>query len=364
MRLASTPIASSSQENQARVIYNIQVLRALAAVLVVIYHAEIVLRPVFGELMILRAGQSGVDLFFVISGFVMVHVTAGKLTLPGDFMLNRIVRVAPLYWLLTFGVYLLGWIAPRLVSSTSHDPMELLKSLAFIPFVKGNGSVTPIVFVGWTLNYEMFFYCIFAFALTLGRERPRLAVIMTSVLFLAIMTVAHSLRVSVALAFYGSPIVLEFAMGMFVGLLYERSLMVPEKLAVVTIGIGTVGLLSSILWTDFATLRWLVTGVPAASVVAGFLSLERAGYRFKNRILQLLGGSSYSLYLIHMFLIIAIIKISGHFSLKEAVASFFALAIVGSILAGLVVHLYVERPLTAALRHWVSQARTHSLLAS
>src|SRR3954451_25277970 len=93
-----------------------------------------------------------VNLFFVISGFIMVYTTFSRPTRPAEFLCNRIARIVPLYWLMTLGTYSIAFVAPTLLQATSTNPLELLKSLFFVPFVKSNGLVQPVLFLGWTLN--------------------------------------------------------------------------------------------------------------------------------------------------------------------------------------------------------------------
>jgi peptidoglycan/LPS O-acetylase OafA/YrhL len=109
-------------------------------------------------------GNHGVDVFFVLSGFVITytaHPEKGSLY----FMKRRAARIIPLYWLLTFGVGLLSIIRPDFLLTTTFNINNLLLSLAFIPYIKESGLTQPILFLGWTLNYEMFFmpclHCLF-----------------------------------------------------------------------------------------------------------------------------------------------------------------------------------------------------------
>src|SRR6185437_14170487 len=132
---------------------NIQALRAIAALLVVFVHLAV---PV-AALGVAPFGAGGVDLFFVISGFIMVYTTVGRPISGAEFLGRRIVRIVPLYWLLTLAVFGIALIAPTLLQFTTASWGQLLKSLFFIPFAKANGDVQPVLFLGWTLNYEMFF---------------------------------------------------------------------------------------------------------------------------------------------------------------------------------------------------------------
>src|ERR1700748_1111292 len=141
---------------------NLQVLRAVAAYLVVLVHlSELLPQNSFAELLRSR-GYGGVDIFFAISGFIMVYTTSAKRTSAGTFLLNRLKRIAPLYYLVTLIVFALALVLRSLFESASTDLVPLLKSLAFLPFEKTPGHIYPVYYLGWTLNYEIFFYAIFA----------------------------------------------------------------------------------------------------------------------------------------------------------------------------------------------------------
>ncbi|CAN7414150.1 acyltransferase family protein [Phenylobacterium sp. LjRoot219] len=112
---------------------NLQMLRALAAYLVVLVHAEpLAVRAGLPERS-LHFGASGVDLFFVISGMIMVITTADRRHTPLSFLRDRLTRIAPLYWAITLAVFAMAWVAPALLQSTTADPVHLLKSMAFVP---------------------------------------------------------------------------------------------------------------------------------------------------------------------------------------------------------------------------------------
>nr|WP_232247679.1 acyltransferase family protein [Pseudomonas putida] len=114
-------------------------------------------------------GDFGVDIFFVISGFVMWVTTEGKNKGIREFWVSRILRVAPLYWVFTCVLVAAALLMPSLFfNSRAVDPVFLLKSLFFIPALNPDvGDVTPVYTIGWTLTYEMFFYAIFGLSLAL-----------------------------------------------------------------------------------------------------------------------------------------------------------------------------------------------------
>ena len=146
-------------------VFNVQVMRAIAATLVVWVHTqELIVTDVLPHW--LRSfGYGGVDLFFVISGFIMVRTTQNKNIRPIQFYRKRILRVAPLYAFFTILVVILSTTMPDVLNSTQIEVSQIAKSLVFIPFEKTPDSLYPIYYLGWTLNYEMFFYSIFAAAL-------------------------------------------------------------------------------------------------------------------------------------------------------------------------------------------------------
>jgi len=164
---------------------SIQVLRAVAAIGVVFTHAITRLSTSFpgasehalftglgGQLTV---GDAGVDLFFVISGFIMLHVHRNDFGRPGAplrFMLRRILRIVPIYWLLTTLALVFLIFAPQLFT-THYRGIYLpwiVGSYLFLPIAPPDWNATPVVGVGWTLNYEMFFYAVFAGALLLPRR--------------------------------------------------------------------------------------------------------------------------------------------------------------------------------------------------
>ena len=129
---------------------SIQALRGLAALFVVFQHVRF-----------LNFGAFGVDIFFCISGF-MIMFTTEKST--KYFFRKRLVRILPLYYLMTLGTYLSLLLFPSMFQQTRHDFSYLVKSLLFIPFDIGSGAIQPLVRIGWTINCEMLFYLLFFIA--------------------------------------------------------------------------------------------------------------------------------------------------------------------------------------------------------
>ncbi|WP_420961598.1 acyltransferase family protein [Brucella sp. IR073] len=311
-----------------RQLQSIQVLRAIAALAVVFFH----LSPASWTL-----GAAGVDLFFVISGFIMG--TVGLSDSPGSFMRKRIIRIVPLYWAVTLAMCAAS-LVPGLFANFTFDLPRLVTSLFFIPFEDLQGKIWPLVVVGWTLNYEMFFYVLFALGLWL-----RLPILVPVLAIAALAAAGLLLRPDATIPrFYTDQLLLEFA----IGLLLSRAMVFKNALLGAALAIaGVVSLLSWGLASDTPEWRVIYWGLPAAAIVAGFLAVERAG-AFPARALrplEKLGDASYSLYLTHGIVLSIVRKFVGHEG-----ASGVLIALAASIAVAMLSYYLFERPVGQILR--------------
>jgi len=334
---------------------NLQALRAVAALMVVWAH----LLAIFNKLGIPALGGNGVDLFFVISGFVMVHTTRVHPPTSMEFIKNRIARIVPIYWLMTAFVYLVAVFAHSWIQATSADPLQLVKSLLFIPFEKSNGLVQPVLFLGWTLNYEMFFYALFSLGLVWRNYSRGLASI-----FIALGALVLSGQVfhpsGVIAAFYTNSRIIEFALGMIVAILVSRA---PEQPLISQALLATFSICSLILvfaapkiWPDLSLL--LSAGVPSAVLVAAVVLLERWGWGTRSRTLLAIGDASYALYLCHPYVVIPIAKFGLSLHPGLALSIFLICATVAiSACTALLLHWRIERPLSKWARRLLSAKR-------
>ncbi len=176
---------------------SIQALRGITALFIVLEHIRF-----------LNCGAFGVDIFFCISGFMIMFSTHKG---PAYFLRKRLIRILPLYYLMTAGTFLLLILFPGMFEQTKADPVFLVKSLLFIPFDIGNGALQPLMRIGWTVNCEIFFYLVFFAAMHISHRFRGLI----CGLFLAGITAAAALLPSppAFLAFYGNPVMLEFLFG-------------------------------------------------------------------------------------------------------------------------------------------------------
>src|SRR4051794_32459744 len=203
---------------------HIQVLRFVAAAAVVAFHVLGVAPdgykvPENAVSYVLSYGGRGVDLFFVISGFIIFYATQlnennGAGVTPAEFLRRRVARIVPLYFLVIAAVTTLAITLPATFGAPDWStPRHILKSLAFIAFTDGD---MPVVYVGWSLEYEMYFYLAAALLMALTRDVWGNLVVMFSALAL----VGRIPGVEGALghyAFFVDPMILEFVLGVVVG---------------------------------------------------------------------------------------------------------------------------------------------------
>lgn len=271
--------------------------------------------------------QFGVAIFFVISGYVMLSSTRDRTPAPCAFLMRRIKRIVPLYWTVT---------ACSLMASGGSDPLRVLCSLFFIPLIDtatGQG-MAPILDVGWTLNYEMGFYALFALSLYLPR---RLAVPAVIGLLVGLSSLPPPDDANGLGQFLFQPFLLDFAAGMMIAHLRLRA---PRWML-------PLGFLLLALLHQGVAIRLLAVTVPAALIVAAGLSWD--GALRKWRTPMMLGDASYAIYLTHLFVLFAL---RDWLSPAQSPVLMLGLALVASGLAGLLVHILLER----RLFKWVAKA--------
>ena len=339
---------------------SVQILRAIAALAVVAFHFAQSLAIDFHLIPLdsFTMGSDGVDIFFVISGFIMAYTTArDDQRSPGEFAWKRLVRIVPLYWVLTLAVFTIGIVAPTLLNSGGATWEELGKSLAFIPYERADGRVAPVLFLGWTLNYEMFFYAVFTIALLVA-PRWRLQIVVGVMAVMTAIGYAYPGDLGVLGRFYTNGIILEFVWGCLLFVAWNRW---PERLRALSwIWIpGTALLLLQNFW-NAPLPREIEKGLPALMIVAGALALTvRDGA--VSRVFRAIGDASYSLYLGHPYAIGLCVKLSvallGATVIGALVAGTLTLAV--SIAAALLSFHLLEKPSNTVLRGlWRGRGRS------
>lgn len=318
----------------------VQYLRGVAALSVVVFHA--LLDAGYKESSVTVGLSGGVDVFFVISGFIMWMTTAQRDVTPWDFYRRRIERIVPLYWLMTTVALGAALAAPSLGGQTAF--WHVVSSYAFLPSVSpDSGKLEPLVAPGWTLNYEMFFYLVFGVAL-LMRDRARLVVV-TAVLAAFVAAGAAFSPTAPAFRFYTDSIVLEFAFGLLLGVAAQKSRLVPLP-GIVALGIVGVTGLAVAGQADFT--RAIAFGIPAALIVTAVVSYEPLRSTETLTPARLLGDASYSIYIVHGMVLSAVGAVASKLTLPPAAE--VVCGTLAALLAGIVVFQHIERPMLAAMR--------------
>ena len=343
-------------------------LRGIAALAVVVVHSlraitvnkgDLVLGPpILADIPALnRIGAYGVDIFFVLSGFLMVFISGSYLSgkkSVGNFLLLRAIRIWPMYALCTLWV-----IAALLWSWHQSGKIDFdlrpsrLASFAFIPTMNEVGLVQPILSVGWTLNYEAGFYLSFALAMLLpyGSLLARLAVIL-----LGWQLAALALPGTVASLYLGNTIVAEFLFGAVIARLYQTGRLsgIPPALSLLA---GIAVLVASSIGDPSDAWRFGTAGIGASLLFIGFLRLD-TGIQWP-RAMVALGDASYSIYLTHLIVIYGHgkgMRIVHHLQPQTDLAVLFLTAY--SVALGYLAYRFIEAPLLAACRR---QLRGHAL---
>ncbi|CAG9177220.1 hypothetical protein LMG23992_03445 [Cupriavidus laharis] len=263
-------------------------------------------------------------------------------------MAARIARIVPMYWVLTSLMLVIVWIAPSL-KTTEFTVMQAVTSYFFVPYeVKQSGSYYPVLYVGWTLTYEMFFYAVFAVSLCFAEQRS--GVVLTA--FFVVLSVLSLTRPSAYIfRFLTDPLLLEFVLGCVFGWAYRSGFRVSRWTAAVIIVAGGLGFCVGTPTSDMAH-RVVFAGIPAALLVVGGIVMEAAGGWTGSDLLQQVGDASYSLYLLQAFTIPAFARVLTRADrLRLLPGDLICLSlVVASVLVSVLVYRAVERPIDIKLR--------------
>jgi exopolysaccharide production protein ExoZ len=309
---------------------SIQYLRAIAALLVVLHHTRNPHTWLFNPLSEFQGFTVGVDIFFVISGFIMASIGAKER--PLVFAQKRLIRVAPIYWLACATVFLLSIQSE---GSSATLTQHFLKSIFFVPHLNPNGEPFPILIPGWTLNYEMFFYGLFFLGLL---ARAPIQLTLVAILCLVLLGQVHSSS-NLLYTTYTNTLLSEFAAGLLIG--KYRSRIAATKWVGLLVPIGFAFL--------FLTTHWTLATAGASAVVGGLVSIEKSIPNMRG--MALLGDASYAIYITHHFTLSKILKIWRGIPLQEDV-QFWGLVVTSLLICsavGLVVHKLIEKPMTQYL---------------
>lgn len=357
-------------------LHSIQALRGIAAFLVMLFHCAEIQREGLGpdrqaEIELLSGfwnqGYAGVDLFFVISGFVMVYVTQNYGAKDmGRFLYKRAARIYPIWWIFASIMALYVYASygqfgsPQLVSP-NEDGLYLLKSLLLIPQEQ-----VPVLSVGWTLIHEVYFYLIFALTLFLPkRVLPIFLLVWAGLTLVGFANGLAQPMVEGASSLFASLLTLEFIAGALLAWLMLRK---DIPFGRIILGLGAVGFAAALVfYTDRSndlTLwgRVVVYTLPCLALLAGLVSLEKAKSITINHWLSRLGDWSYALYLSHILVILTMKRVFLYLGsyLPESLqyqaegwmdnVLFWSVTITACLLVSALSYRFLEQPLLRGTR--------------
>lgn len=339
---------------------SIQYLRGIAALLVVFAHFQVQLARYGSDqfLVNLNFGAIGVDLFFIISGFIIYYITSSKSISALPFLIDRAIRVVPLYWLYTSVMVVFAILFPTLLKSTIFEPSHTLFSFLFLPDFHPilAPKIYPILVQGWTLNYEMFFYLLFSISLMLPTNLSVKA-LLAALSLLPLLGVFADFENAILL-FYTDLHLLEFLAGIVIGILHTRNKMPSANIC---LGLIPFGLLIFVLGESeivdmTRTVKW---GIPSLLFVLYAVAYERSKTVIFLPILKKLGDSSYSLYLSHTFVLSAIGFVWSKLSFNMSIyvdCIMLIVSVIACIIVGLLSYYIAEVPMTRYLKNKLSKS--------
>jgi exopolysaccharide production protein ExoZ len=331
---------------------SIQYLRAIAALSVLMTHTLQWPLPEM-NMYLLKTGRLGVEVFFVISGFIITTIAGDGRFDPRVFLNRRARRIIPTYWAATLLITALAIALPSQFRTTVPTIEGLLKSLLFIPSQEPKA---PLLLLGWTLNFEVFFYLLFA-SLFFLRSGPRTVVLLGFfTLLVGIGQLATGLTYVEAI--YTSPSLIGFCLGTILGQAYRLGWVtrLSEYLRWPVLAAPLCLLLAFYVidWDSadsIALWKHLLMSFCALSIALFALHCETKNQVADLRLLKYLGDASYSIYLFHLFAVAGIWAIAKRmFDVQHPLI--YSMGTTTAILAGLVFgllcHHFIERPFMAA----------------
>lgn len=287
----------------------LQSMRAIAAVMVCIGHImhEMVGVSGYAWVGLLNDIPTGifVDIFFLISGFIMMHTTMdnfGSASSSKNFAIRRLTRVLPTYWIFTSLIVAVALIDQNLLDRAKFDFWHVLQSYFFIPHFDPNRpeSIHPILALGWTLNYEMFFYVVFAIGLLFSKP---VGLIWTSLCFMALFVAASVGFITGAYGkFFSNSIIFEFLLGIALYFIVNKAK--NNRFIIPLVSLGALILWAFGFMLDLWSYRLIGMGLPAIVMFFAIMRLHGKG-AFPKKIFNPIGDASYAIYLAHPFVLTA-----------------------------------------------------------
>lgn len=350
-------------KKQTKKINLIQVYRGLAAVLVLLTHANLIFKREVNHTFLQEMfdfGWSGVDFFFVLSGFIIFYINYSDIGCPSkykSFILKRFVRIYPLYWII-----LSCKIGACLLFSYGSDSVQpnfwdYLKAITLFPQENKQLLFAKFLGVSWTLSYEILFYLLFSLLILLGYKvlKPFIVIWLLGCL-LNLIGVVGILKDNFLLNFIFNERNLEFLFGIASAyLILKFPIKHPMRLISVAAFLLTISAINSNY--NLVKISSVISyGIPFMLLIIGSVAIENSrDLKIPNSLIQI-GDSSYAIYLIHGFIIVNICRVLLKSPLSGIFQNFILVNLIGIIICimviaiGAIIYHYIEKPLLTSLR--------------
>jgi len=350
------------QTANKQTIVSIQLLRVVAALSVVYVHCAdgIVCRS------FRTTGRFGVDIFFVISGFVIAYVVSRGEGGAGNFLIKRVIRIEPMYLFVTIIMTLTAVIFPGLIKNNEVSVSGFIKSILFIPGPENGGS--PVLDQGWTLNYEMLFYVVVFLCVLFAKNKRYLTISCALALVFIMAVLQFGNTDNFILNYYGPSMFLEFIYGIILYHLYtlfettNRRISVNRWVKIIALASSAIFWYGFMIYCDMgdhylSISRGIILGIPAAAVAGSVLFLEKE-IRYDNKAIRFLaeiGEASYVMYLIHCLIITFFAKVvfeeaSGTNCLFIYEIVKIIIVVIATITFSILVHRFIDMPIQRYLK--------------
>ncbi len=365
-------------------IESLQIARFLAALMVVLDHTKLIGGPVASKLGLpfyfpQIDGRFGVDIFFIISGFIMVHISSERdrwTQSPMSFAINRFARIVPVYYIATL-LYVLLFLGAAISHGHSSDLrwtfIEYVQSFLFLPyFDHATRMPQPVLSQGWTLNYEIFFYALFALALLVQRRKGLVLLLLGFVVLVATgeawtIVVGRPFSLTPVMdtgspdwiipRFWLHPIILEFAAGIILAI-FRQKLIEGRRLPPFRLGLPAIFSLACIYnlafvlgYSSESEIDCIRPGFALAIVSIAVLTQNSVRPSRLTVVAVALGDASYALYLFHVHALFITSSFWTRWGSFAGMEGFVAMAVAGSVGLSYLVYRHIEIPLRVRARN-------------
>ncbi|MCO5123552.1 MAG: acyltransferase [Rhizobacter sp.] len=354
-----------------------QGMRGLALLLVILVHQSFVeqkyghVEPMLVKTHLEQFNHAAVDAFLVISGFIIAYTTFeafGGTRNAASFMYRRLTRIYPPWWIYSALLLPVFFLYPQLINSSEGNQVNLLESFFLFP-----SEHLPLIPIGWTLTFELYFYVGFAFLVALPRSRLGPMIALWAVVMLGLIAMrAAGYQGGPVFRMVSNPICLEFLLGVCVAMALQRRPAERPRLLIIAGLLMWLGGYAAYVyfvgdWLVNLYSRVLIAGVPAAFLIYGLVSLEATGRSNPMGRLKWLGDTSYSTYLCHVMIVVGIGRLWFVWGLPGQLAHWTWLigSVVIAVFVGGLSYKYIEKPILRwAKRHDPTVARPPAAVRS